>query len=309
MCLILFVSCKPTINTEISSAKIAVNQVKEYVGFLTADELKGRSTGTKGIESAALFIESVFTKNKIKPYFETYRDSFNAKNLDGYNIVGFIEGNDPELKDEFVIIGAHYDHIGFSKVVGNDSIANGANDNASGTSAVLSLAKYLAKENTNKRSILVTLFSAEEMGLKGSEHLAKKLKKQNIDLYTMLNFEMIGVPFKDRAYDVFITGYELSNMSAKINEYTNSNFTGLSEVSQKYNLFTHSDNYPFYLEFKLPCQTISSCDLSNYDYYHHVDDEADKLDYKHMTSLIEKMIPVIEKICNSPLKEIKLNNE
>tara|TARA_R110002049_G_scaffold291880_1_gene476047 strand:- start:3259 stop:3678 length:420 start_codon:yes stop_codon:yes gene_type:complete len=139
--------------------------------------------------------------------------------------------------------------------------------------------------------------------------LAKKLKNQDIDLYTMLNFEMIGVPFINRGYDAFITGYELSNMSQKINAYTNSNFTGFSKVAKKYNLFAASDNYAFYLEFKLPCQTISSCDLSNYAYYHHVDDEPDKLDYKHMANVVNKVIPAIEKMCNTPTKEIKLNNE
>lgn len=284
-------------------------ELKEIVSYLASDELKGRDTGSDGIEKAATYIEGMFKENNIKPYFKTYRDSFSTKGLNAYNIVGFIEGNDANLKNEVVIIGAHYDHIGYSKKVENDSIANGANDNAAGTSGVLEIAEYFATSKSNKRSILIALFSAEEKGLLGSKHLAKKLKIENIDLYTMLNFEMIGVPFIDRPYDAFLTGFEMTNMSAKINEYTNSNFTGFSEVSKKYNLFKQSDNYAFYLEFNLPCQTISSCDLSNYNFYHHVDDEADKLDYNHMESLINKVIPAIEHICNTPTKEIKLNNE
>ena len=285
------------------------SELKDIVSYLASDELKGRDTGSEGIEKAAVYIENSFKVNGIKPYFKTYRDIFNLKGVDAYNIVGFIEGNDANLKNEIIIIGAHYDHIGSAKKVGNDSIANGANDNAAGTSAVLEIAEYFASTKQNKRSILVALFSAEEKGLKGSQHLAKKLKADNIDLYIMLNFEMIGVPFKDRPYDAFITGYDLSNMSAKINEYTHSNLTGFSEVSKKYNLFKQSDNYAFYLEFNLPCQTISSCDLSNYDYYHHVDDEADKLDYNHMESLINKVIPAIEKMCNTPTKEIVSTHE
>ena len=167
----------------------------------------------------------------------------------------------------------------------------------------------MAAKKNNKRSIIIALFSAEEKGLIGSKHLAKKLKSQNIDLYTMLNFEMIGVPFKGRDYDAFITGYEMSNMSKKINDYTNSTLTGFSEVSKQHNLFKQSDNYAFYKEFNLPCHTISSCDLSNYNYYHHVDDEADKLDFKHMTSLLNKILPAIEMICNKPSKEIKMYDE
>ncbi len=288
---------------------VTSKKLKSIVSFLASDDLQGRDTGSEGIEKAAIYIENSIKQNNIKPYFKTYRDSFNLKGIDGYNIVGFIEGNDEILKNEVVIIGAHYDHIGLAKKVNDDVIANGANDNAAGTSGVLEIANYFAATKNNKRSIIIALFSAEEKGLKGSEHLAKKLKEQNINLYTMLNFEMIGVPFTDRPYDAFLTGYDLSNMSAKINEYTNSNLTGFSEVSKKYDLFKHSDNFAFYQEFKLPCQTISSCDLSNYDYYHHVDDEADKLDYNHMASLINKVIPAIESICNTPTKEIKMTNE
>ncbi|WP_445737650.1 M28 family peptidase [Mariniflexile sp.] len=204
---------------------VTSDELKDIVTYLASDALQGRDTGSEGIEKAAVYIENIFKENNIKPYFKTYRDSFNLKGVDAYNIVGFIEGNDAKLKNEVIIIGAHYDHIGSAKKVGDDTIANGANDNASGSSGVLEIAEYFSAKKNNKRSIMIALFSAEEKGLKGSEHLAKKLKTQNIDLYMMLNFEMIGVPFTDRPYDAFITGYELSNMFAKINEYTNSNLT------------------------------------------------------------------------------------
>jgi Zn-dependent M28 family amino/carboxypeptidase len=147
------------------------------------------------------------------------------------------------------------------------------------------------------------------MGLLGSKHLADKLKNKDINLYTMLNMEMIGVPFVDRDYVAFVTGYDVSNMAAKINEYVGSNLIGFSEVAKQYQLFKASDNYPFYEAFKLPSQTISSCDLSNYNYYHHVDDEADKLDYKHMASLINSIIPAIEIMSQTPTKEIVLYEE
>ncbi|MFH4963898.1 M28 family peptidase [Gaetbulibacter sp. M235] len=309
ICVLLSLSCKSQEKEQINDTFINISEVKESVQFLTSDALKGRNTGTEGIEMAANYIENIFNKNNIKPYFETYRDTFKVKDFVGSNIVGFIEGNDPELKNEIVVIGAHYDHIGFGKVIENDSIANGANDNAAGTSAVLAFAEYFSNAKSNKRSIIFALFSGEEMGLLGSDHLAKKLKEQNVNLYTMLNFEMIGVPFKDRDYEAFVTGYDLSNMAEKMNAYIGSNYIGKSDVSVKYSLFKRSDNYPFYTAFNVPCQTISSCDLTNYDYYHHVDDEADKLDYEHMSNLITAMIPALVQICNSPTKEIKMNDE
>jgi len=282
-------------------------QLKEMVNYLASDELEGRKAGTNGIDKAASFIQKHFQSYGIKPYFETYRDSFKIKDIDAFNVVGFIEGNDPNLKNEIIILGAHYDHIGTSKKVENDIIANGANDNAAGTGAVIAMAKYFAAKKNNKRSIMFALFSAEEMGLLGSKHLSKKLKDQDLDLYAMINFEMIGVPFPDRDYVAFVSGYELSNMAEKINEYTDSNLMGFSEKAKGFQLFKQSDNYTFYKDFKLPCQTISSCDLSNYDYYHHVGDEADKMDYEHMANLINKIIPAIETMSNTPTKEIKMH--
>ena len=76
-----------------------------------------------------------------------------------------------------------------------------------------------AKSKSNKRSLLFILFSAEEMGLKGSWHLAERLKKQNLNLYTMINFEMIGVPRSPEAQLAYITGYQNSNIADKLNEY------------------------------------------------------------------------------------------
>ena len=77
-------------------------------------------------------------------------------------MVGFIPGKDKNLKKEFIIIGAHYDHIGITKSASNDTIANGANDNASGTATVLELARYFGNVKTNKRSIIFALFIAKE---------------------------------------------------------------------------------------------------------------------------------------------------
>jgi len=308
--LLLIFNCKSAVKTESKSITITNSELESMVAYLASDELQGRDMGSDGIERAATYLENQLKSYEVKPYFEAYRDHFKVNNLDAFNVVGLIEGNDPELKDEYVIIGAHYDHIGISKkIVANDSIANGANDNAAGTSSVLAMAKYFSAKKNNKRSLLFVLFSAEEKGLLGSKHLAEKLKGENLNLYTMVNMEMIGVPFKDRDYMAFVTGYDKSNMANKMNEYLGSHVIGFSEISKKYNLFRQSDNYAFYKEFNLPCHTISSCDLSNYDYYHHVDDETDKLDYNHMANLINTIIPAIEKISNSPTKEIVMYEE
>ncbi len=306
-------SCKGK-KQERESITITTEEVADIVHYLASDELKGRNTGTDGIDKAAVYIEKQLKSYGVNPYFDMFLDEFKFKaraedSIKGYNIVGYIEGNDEKLKKEFIVIGAHYDHIGFGKPVENDSIANGANDNATGTSAVMTIAKYFATKKSNKRSVIFALFSAEEMGLRGSDHFAKRLKSQNIDLYTMINFEMLGVPFKERDYEVFLTGFDKSNFASKFNEYQGSNIIGFSEVSKQYNLFKRSDNYAFFQEFNVPSHTISSCDLTNFDHYHKVGDESGAMNFQFLSNVINSIIPGIEKMINTPTKEIILNEE
>jgi len=248
-----------------------------------------------------------FQQAGVKPYFTSYRDKFDAKGLDGYNVVGMLEGTDAELKNEFIVIGAHYDHIGTADTVGADTIANGANDNASGTSAVIELAKYFAQSKTNKRSIIFALFSAEEMGLLGSAHLAERLKKTNINPYVMFNIEMIGVPMTDKEYSLYLTGYEQSNMAQKFNAYAGAKVMGFLPQAKQYNLFKRSDNYAFYEQFKIPAQTVSTFDFTNFDHYHKVGDEAAAMNFEHVANIVNQLIPGVEGMANSASQEIIWN--
>lgn len=289
--------------------KITEASVKKHMEYLASDELEGRMTGSAGIEKAAVYIEDFFKSNNIKPYFETYRDTFKVKDLIGYNIVGMVEGNDPKLKNEFIILGGHYDHIGEGKEVDGDKIANGANDDASGTVAAMEFGKYFAKTKSNKRSILITLYSAEEIGLKGSANLAKRLKDKGINAYTMINFEMIGVPRAADKAMAYMSGYNRSNFAETLNRYAGEKIIGFFPKAEQFQLFFRSDNFPFFKELNMPAHAISTFDFTNYDYYHHVDDEADKMDYKHMTSFINKMIPALEGMMNASTKEVVLKDE
>lgn len=297
-----------------------MTSVQKTIGFLASDQLQGRDTGSLGIEMAAQFIEARFKHAGVKPYFDSYRDAFTAKgkttfdpktaepivapDVSAFNIVGMLEGSDPVLKNEVIVIGAHYDHIGYGKKVANDSIANGANDNAAGTTTVLALADHFAKAKTNKRTLLFTLYSAEEWGLLGSKHLSQALKESGLDLYTMFNIEMVGVPMVNKDYLVYCTGYDMSNIAAKFNEYAGENVIGFLPKAKDFRLFYRSDNYPFYLDFNVPAHTISSFDFTNFEHYHGVGDEADQMDFLFMEGLIQKLIPGIEGMANTSNKEI-----
>jgi len=290
--------------------QVAEENVIKTLSYLTSDELEGRDSGSEGIEKAAVYLENLLQENGIKPYFKTYRDTLSNFDKPAFNIVGYIEGTDKKLKNEFVVIGAHYDHIGMlQNGVNGDVIVNGANDNATGTTAVTEVAKYFAKFKNNKRSVLFVFFSAEEKGLLGSKHLAAKLKEQKMDLYFMFNFEMIGVPMKDKGMDFYLTGFGKSNMATTMNEYAGEKLVGYLPIETKYMLFRASDNYPFFTEFNVPAQTVSTFDFENFQFYHQPDDEFELMDTKHMTTVISKTIPVLEKMINAPKKEIKLNEK
>ena len=240
--------------TRIEAAyKVNELEVANTLQFLASDELEGRETGKLGLVKAADYLEQIFKNSKVKPYFKTYRDTLSTFKGTAFNVVGYIEGTDPVLKKEFIILSAHYDHIGITKKgVNGDFINNGANDDASGTTAVAEMAKYFATAKNNKRSILFVFFAGEEKGLLGSKHLAKKLKTQDFKLYAQLNIEMIGVPMK-RDYLAYITGFDKSNMAEKINEYTGKNTIGFLPKEAEFQLFYRSDNFSFYDVFKAPC--------------------------------------------------------
>ena len=149
--------------------------VKKHLYALASDEMEGRKVGTPGIEKAAIYIETEF-KNIGLTFYDTldgYRQTFAFKSREDNqyittsNIIGVLLGK--SKKEEYVIISAHYDHLGIKNISG-DSIFNGANDNASGVTGVLTLAKYFKEKKLNERTIIFVAFTAEEMGLVGSEY-------------------------------------------------------------------------------------------------------------------------------------------
>ena len=296
-------------STQTSTDKDAftdADRIEKIMDYLASDELKGRDSGSEGIEMAAKYIEEHFESYGVRPYYATYRDTLSNFEAPAYNIVGFVAGNDPQLKDEYILIGAHYDHIGLGKLENGDEIANGANDNASGTATVMEFARYFGTQGTNKRSLIFALFSAEEKGLLGSKHLAKRMKGQGLDLYVMLNFEMTGVPMQGKDYLMYVTGFEMSNVAEVSNGYAGEKLVGFLPTAKEYGLFQRSDNYPFHEEFGLPSHTFCTFDFTNFDHYHKVGDQVELMDFGHMANLVNKTLPVLEGIANAPRQEIKI---
>jgi len=106
---------------------------------------------------------------------------------------------------------------------------------------------------------------------------------------------------------LYLTGYKLSNLAEVSNAYAKEKLIGYLPKAKEFNLFKRSDNYPFHEIFKVPSQTYCTFDFTNFEHYHKVGDEVDLMDFEHMANVVNKMIPVVEGIANSPVQEIKYN--
>ena len=182
----------------------------KYDRYLSSDRLEGRFPGTKGNNDAALYIQKHFKKFGLKKFNGNYSQSFKLFVKEGINkvksdsvttqnVIGYIEGSDTNLKKEFIVIGAHYDHWGWggegssSKKKDVLAIHNGADDNASGVAALLSILQEISQSSIKpKRSIIFVSFSGEEEGLLGSKYFVNHLPIAKSAVKVMLNMDMVG---------------------------------------------------------------------------------------------------------------------
>lgn len=169
-------------------AQTQQDRLTRHVYTLAGDSLRGRKAGSEDAAKAAAYIVAQFEEIGIQPYYEEgWYQPFERGGNTYKNVIGIIPGNDPVLKDEYIIIGAHYDHLGVS----NDQIYNGADDNASGTATIIEMARILkGQQNQLKRSVIVAAFDAEEIGLWGSNYLSKQLDLSKVKL--MMSIDMVG---------------------------------------------------------------------------------------------------------------------
>ena len=169
-------------------AQTQQDRLTRHVYYLAGDSLRGRRAGSEDAAKAAAYIVGQFEEIGIQPYFEEgWYQTFKRNEKTYKNVVGFIPGNDPVLKDEYIVIGAHYDHLGVS----DGEIYNGADDNASGTATIIEMARILKSQQSSlKRSVIIAAFDAEEIGLWGSYDLSKKLDLKKVKL--MMSIDMVG---------------------------------------------------------------------------------------------------------------------
>jgi hypothetical protein len=198
------------------------------------------------------------------------------------NVAGMIPGK--TKPDEYVVFSGHYDHIGIEAPVNGDSIANGADDDASGTTAVIELARYFNKIKSNGRSIIFVAFTAEEIGGYGSRYFSEQLNPDKV--MAMFNIEMIGKPSKWGQNFAFITGYERSDFGEILQKnLKGTQFEFKPDPYPEQNLFYRSDNATL-ARLGVPAHTISTDEIDIDKFYHTVDDELETLNMANLTSTI-----------------------
>ena len=200
------------------------------------------------------------------------------------NVAGYLPGHDPARAAEKVIFSGHYDHLGIIKPVAGDSIANGADDDASGTTAVVALAEYFKKRDDNARSLIFVAFTAEEIGGFGATYFSKQLDPK--ELTAMFNIEMIGKEAKFGPNTAFITGYDKSDFGKLLQaNLAGTKFKFEPDPYPEQNLFYRSDNATL-ARLGVPAHTISTDQIPTDKLYHSVDDEVGSLNVKNMTAVI-----------------------
>jgi len=255
---------------------ITVDELKTHIEFLASDSLEGREAGSQGGQAAGTYIRGFLQKHGIQPglaeegYFQEFEGGFR-------NIIGVIPGNDPELKKEYVVIGAHYDHVGYGKPSnsrgGVGQIHNGADDNASGTAALLEVIEALSlHKDIPRRSILFVFWDAEEMGLLGSKHWIDypSVPLDQITIY--LNLDMVG-RLNGKPLSLFgsRSAAGLRSCSVKCNHRE----TGV-KIHFDNAIRPDSDHWPFYQK-GIPFLMLHT---GKHDDYHRPEDDAHKIDFE-----------------------------
>ena len=295
------------------------------MGVLAADSMEGRLTGSPGALKAARFIAAEMKSIGLEaagdsgffqkvPFAATPSGRRGIRLLESlaaldslppgerrpsYNVIGMIRGSDPVLRDQIVAFAAHYDGLGIRTAVNGDSIYNGADDDASGVTAVLGIARALTRGSPPKRTILFMTTTGEEEGILGTKwyvaHPIFPLSK----MVAEMEVEMAGRPdsLAGGSGKLWMTGYERSTMGNMLRA------AGIPIVPDPYpqfKFFERSDNIVF-ARSGIPAHTLSSYNL--HKDYHAPSDEISTIDFDHLTAAIRAAAGAARLLADGPAPE------
>lgn len=288
--------------------EIPQKEVTRIETELASDAMQGRGMFTEGIEKASLFIENEFKKNGLTHYKElqSFRQDFLIDGKKANNVIGVIPGK--SKPNEYVIFSGHYDHLGM-KESGDDKIFNGANDDASGITAVIALADYFKQKKDNERTLIFVAFTGEETGGYGSAFFSNSIQADEV--VAMFNIEMIGTESKWGRNSAYITGFERSDFGTILQKnLAGSGFNFYPDPYPQEQLFYRSDNARL-AALGVPAHTISTSKMDVEPNYHQLSDEVSTLDMNNMTEIIKSIALSSQTIINgkdTPSRVPKMKN-
>lgn len=263
---------------------ISKSEVVRVETELASDAMEGRKIFTPGIDRASAFIEKEFAAIGLAQFgdLKNYRQEFLKKGKKANNVIGILPGK--SKPDEYVVFSAHYDHLGLNDK-GDDKVYNGANDDASGTTAVILLAQYFKQLGKNERTIVFVAFTGEEVGGFGSSYFSQHINADNV--VAMFNIEMIGTESKWGRNSAYITGFEKSSFGKILQQnLQGSDFAFHPDPYPSEMLFYRSDNANL-AKLGVPAHTISTSKMDSEPNYHELSDEVSTLDLDNMTQIIK----------------------
>ena len=289
----------------INAQSISEQNIRAELGFLASDAMQGRGSGTVYERIAAEYIGSQFRQFGLEPGGDA--DSAGNKSFvqrvpvasapsgATWNVIGILRGSDPR---EAIMLSAHLDHLGVNEAVpGDDKIFNGADDDASGSVAVLELARALAAGKRPRRTIYFVCFGSEERRGAGSQHFIDNPPVPLTQIVTDLQFEMLGRPDpKVSAGTLWLTGFERSNLGPELARH---GAALVADPHPEQQFFRRSDNYPLALRGVI-AHTVSSFGL--HPDYHRVSDDVAKIDFPFMTRSLNSLVRPIQWLVNSDFR-------
>lgn len=293
--------------------------IEKWVYFLASDEMRGRANGSPEMKVAAEFIAETFRGAGLKPgfgsdYIKPY--SFTARNrtIDERNVAAVIPGTDPALKDEYIVITAHFDHVGIGRPVNGDSIYNGADDNAAGTASIMAIASSIMSRKLNPgRTLVFVSVSGEEMGMRGSRNYVAEPSVDLKKVYVNINIEMPGYNQILGKNQFYITGESMTNLDDLIRNFKHKSDWQLnSTYASAERLFGSSDNIAFAqvvrtdsVSYGIPSATF--CTHAGEAHIHKPNDEPQFIDYDNMAGFVNYLTDLVVWLSNSKEKIVWTN--
>jgi len=283
------------LNLDAAAASITAGEIKQHAAALADDTFEGRATGSRGGRAAAGYLQLQFKNFGLKPAGEAggYFQAFDGSSR---NILGLLEGSDPELKKEIILVSAHYDHVGYGNARNSYGptgyIHNGADDNASGVATLLEVAKACTRlEPKPKRTLLFALWDAEESGLNGSKHWLSRPTQPLADVKLMINMDMVG-----RLRNNTVTVYGARTARGLRRLTSQPNLDEKLALDYSWEIRNDSDHHPFYMR-GIPILMLHT---GLHGDYHRPSDDVEKLNVDGMHRIAKLLFGIVTTVADQP---------